>query len=180
MSSKLQSCQPIISLRTYDWLKLIAAPTTGKCSKPRHVLQALSDLSDPSSGLAKQTSRAIYAPDGSQRRTDTTMLFTITAGTLGRAAKSFGTPPFMTEVVAVIRKSISALAYSALSMNYLCRCLDVFLIIRQIEHRTGLLSLISVCYVSVSCAPVRIFTQTVIAHFQEMIRVKGGRITAGM
>lgn len=108
------------------------------------------------------------------------MLFTITAGTLERAAKSLRMPPFMTEVVAVIRKSISALAYSALSMNYLCRCLDVFLIIRQIEHRTGLLSLISVCYVSVSCAPVRIFTQTVIAHFQEMIRVKGGRITAGM
>ncbi len=151
--------------------------TTGKHSKPCHVLQALSDLSEPSSELAKQTLRAIYAPDGSQRRNYITMLFTITAGTLGRALR---TPPFMTEVVAVIRKSISVLAYSALSMNYLCRCLDVFFIIRQIEHRTGLLSLISVCYVSVSCAPVHIFTQTVIAHFQEMIRVKGGRITVGM
>lgn len=121
-----------------------------------------------------------FAPDVSLRQTDTTRLFTIPAATLGRAAKSLRTPPFMTEVFAVIQKSISALAYSALSMHYLCRCLDVFLIIRQIEHRTGLLSLISVCYVSVSGAPVCIFTQTVIAHLQEMIRVKGGRITAGM
>lgn len=105
------------------------------------------------------------------------MLFTITAGTLGRVT------PHATLYdggVAIIRKNVSVLAYSALSMNYLCRCLNVFLIIRQIEHRTGLLSLISVCYVSVSCAPVRVFTQIVIAHFQEMIRVKGDHITAGM
>lgn len=54
---------------------------------------------------------------------------------------------------------------STLGLNYLCRCLNVFLIMRQIEQWTGLLSLLSVGHESISFTPACILTQTVIAHF---------------
>ncbi len=75
--------QSLHSTPMIGWNECSSRTTTGKHSKPCHVLQALSDLSEPSSEHAKQTSRAIYAPDGSKRRTDTTCYLQFQQGLSG-------------------------------------------------------------------------------------------------